>query len=133
MLVVAVPKDVAFAQSEWDEIGAWGRAVRMLAALKHTKSNKTDLAERLGLSFNTVHAWLAGDKDADYGRWISIAATLGLPELWKPSAEVIEEAEKELDQTRPDLRRQPRLPVRRRPERDDGAPRKAPTKRRASG
>lgn len=119
MQLVPVPKDVAFAQAEWDEIGAWGRALRISSALAWSGKTKTDLAERLGLSFNTVNSWILGDKDADWARWISIAQVLGLPELWDPARDApaaFRKAEAELDAMRPGLRGAPRAGVRKRAE-----------------
>ncbi len=125
MEVVALPKskEIAWAQGEWDELGAWGRAVRIQAALYSARSSKAALADRLGVSDNTLGDWAFGDKGCDWSRWISVACALGLEghELWRPDPEEVRHAEKVLDEMRPGLRKAPRLPVR---QKEEGPPRK---------
>lgn len=126
MELVPIPKDIAFAQAEWDEIGAWGRATRINAAVVVSGMAQTDLAERLGLSQNTIGSWIFGDKDADWSRWISISNVLGLGELWRPTDQQRKAAEARLAMMRPELRSAPPQPVRR-----TLRPREAPVKKRA--
>jgi len=120
MDLVPPPKEIAFAQAEWDEIGAWGRAARILSAIYAAGGSKTELAERLGTSFNTINSWTMGDKDADWSRWISIATVLGVSETWQPSPDLLARAEHDLDEARPHLRSSPPRPVRRSAEKGKG-------------
>lgn len=121
MELVAIPKEIAYVQAEWDEIGAWGRAVRIMAAFQRSGLSKADFAERLKMSANTVGSWLAGDKDADWSRLISINAIAGLTETWKPSEAERKAAEEKVAELRPALRHAPRRPVR---AREEPAPKK---------
>lgn len=86
MLLVAIPLDIAIAQAKWEALSTKERGTRIHAALIAKGSTKTGLAERLGVSFNTVQSWIVGAKEADWARWMAVCLALGLEEKWEPSA-----------------------------------------------
>lgn len=101
MQIVAVAPEIAFAQAKWNALDAKQRAARILAAMHSKKSSKSDLAERLDVSFQTINSWAVGDNAADWSRWMSICMALGVAETWEPTEAALEKAIKEVDAIRP--------------------------------
>lgn len=101
MLTVALDPQIAFAQAQWASFTARERAAWVLATLEHRHLRKSELAERLGVSPQTVHAWTSGDSQFDWSRRMSICLALTLPETWEPPKDALAQALKKLDALRP--------------------------------
>jgi DNA-binding XRE family transcriptional regulator len=87
MQLVDIPLEVAIAQAKWHALKPPQKGARILAALNYREATKTELATRLGVSWNTVQSWIKGEKDCDWSRWMSITLALDLPETWEPRTE----------------------------------------------
>jgi hypothetical protein len=85
MQIVPMTPEIAGAQVRWDALSKVERGTWIQAAMDATGSRTQALADRLFVTFPAVHAWLLGESECDWSRWMSVTLALGLPETWRPT------------------------------------------------
>lgn len=101
MQLVTVTPDFAAARARWDGMTDRERAAFIVAAITAAGINKTELADRLGLKYGSVHAWTTGDSECDWARWMAIAVAVDFTPTWEPAPLVLAKAQREVDALRP--------------------------------
>ena len=96
MLLVPITPQIASAQVVWEQLSERDRGEWILAAIKEAKTSKSEVAERLDISFQALNAWITGDAKADWARRMAVALACDLKETWEPTPAQLAAARKEI-------------------------------------